>query len=108
MNLTPEELDAQFRVLPKEEIKEAIFSGEDGIFYAYGHIDPETMCRDVELLDSYYTGHPSVLNVTEQDVKHGYARINKLEVDADGDEEVYFITCSKDDPEAFPITTWNF
>lgn len=103
---TPEDF---FRSAPEEIVKLPIFEDEDGIFYAFGHVDPIEMTLAVMTLADYNESSEPGMQVNSEDMQYWYAKIVTVDdTDPNWDDEVTFTICKPAEEGAFPVTVWNY
>lgn len=100
-------LDHFFRSLPKEVMQVAVFEDENGNYFGYGHIVPAVMKDAILQLDTLNQGKDSELEIDEDEIQYGYAKITEVYEDEFNGLEQHFETVGEDDPEGFPITAWG-
>ena len=103
---TPEDF---FRSVPEEITKLSIFEDEDGVYYAYGHVEPMEMIVAIIALAEYNEHGEDPMQINSEDIQYHYAKIKTIDnTPPDWDDEVTFITCKPTEEGAFPVTIWNY
>lgn len=103
-------IEIAFRMLP--ETHTAVFEGEDGEIFAYGHVDKLDLVEDILHLWDYtetrqdnieYGLFPTVGKI---DYRHA-TLVSEGNFDPYNDD-LYFNFCEPGHPEAFPLSVFNY